>query len=243
MPSSSPSLRERQAAATRQLIVDAALQLTLAGPAEPVTHERVAELAGLGVRTTYRHYPTRTDLIQALWERIRTETKTQFPSTEAEVVAFARTQFGEFDRHETIVRASLSFSAATELGARGSLEGRPAFRKSLTDITARLSPIEQRRLIALCLAIYSAPFWKLLRDRGELTGDEPGNAAAWALETLLDAARRDGAPVTSSTSNGTPNTRRSSKAAATSKATEATNRKNNAAKTRAPSSPTKRKST
>jgi hypothetical protein len=52
--------------------------------------------------------------------------------------------------------------------------------------------IEQRRLIAVCLAIYSAPFWQLLRDRGELTGDEPGEAAAWALESVLRAAKTGG---------------------------------------------------
>lgn len=183
------SLRERQAAATRHLIVDVALQLTLAQPPEPVTHERIAELAGIGVRTTYRHYPSRTALMQALWERIRAETNTRFPTNETEVVEFARTQFREFNRQEAIVRASLSFSASTELRARGSLEGRPAFRSSLAAITAGLPPVEQRRLIALCLAIYSAPFWQLLRDRGELREDEPGDAAAWALDTLLASAR------------------------------------------------------
>jgi hypothetical protein len=69
------------------------------------------------------------------------------------------------------------------------LEGRPAFRRSLAHITKHLPESEQRRLIAVCLAIYSAPFWQLLRDRGELTGDEPGEAAAWALTAVLKAAK------------------------------------------------------
>lgn len=195
--------------ATRQLIVDTALRLVLAEPGEPVTHERIAEIAGIGVRTTYRHYPSRAALMQALWERIRTETNTRFPSTEAEVVTFARTQFLEFNRQEALVRASLSFSASTELRARGSLEGRPAFRKSLAAITAALPPIEQRRLIALCLAIYSAPFWQLLRDRGELINDEPGEAAAWALDTLLTAARQTAkAPSSPASRNSSRPTRK-----------------------------------
>src|SRR3712207_2215697 len=64
-----------------------------------------------------------------------------------------------------------------------------SFRSSLAPHIEGLPQAEQRRLIAVCLAIYSAPFWQLLRDRGELTGDEPGEAAAWALTAVLQAAK------------------------------------------------------
>jgi AcrR family transcriptional regulator len=181
--------RERQTAHTREHIIDVAKDLLVRAPTEPFSHEKVAHAAGLGARTVYRHFPSRADLMQALWERVRADSKTRFPSNEDEVVAFARTQFKEFNDREGLVRASLSFSASTELRARGSLEGRPAFRRSLAHITKHLPESEQRRLIAVCLAIYSAPFWQLLRDRGELTGDEPGEAAAWALTAVLKAAK------------------------------------------------------
>jgi AcrR family transcriptional regulator len=191
------SWRERQTGRTREHILDVAKDLLVRAPAEPFSHERVAQAAGVGARTVYRHFPSRADLMQALWERVRDDTKTRFPSTEDEVVAFARTQFNEFNQREALVRASLSFSASSELRARGSLEGRPAFRRSLAHITKHLPPAEQRRLIAICLAIYSAPFWQLLRDRGELAGDEPGEAAAWALSQILQAAKA-GTPQTRS---------------------------------------------
>jgi len=181
--------RERQTAHTREHIIDVAKALLVQAPTEPFSHEKVALAAGLGARTVYRHFPSRADLMQALWERVRADSKTRFPSNEDEVVSFARTQFNEFNEREGLVRASLSFSASTELRARGSLEGRPAFRRSLAHITKHLPASEQRRLIAVCLAIYSAPFWQLLRDRGELAGDEPGEAASWALMVVLEAAK------------------------------------------------------
>jgi len=183
------SWRERQTVHTREHIIDVAKDLLIRAPTEPFSHEKVAHAAGIGARTVYRHFPNRADLMQALWERVRADSKTRFPSNEEEVVAFARTQFNEFNEREELVRASLSFSASTELRARGSLEGRSAFRRSLAHITKHLPVPEQRRLIAVCLAIYSAPFWQLLRDRGELAGDEPGEAAAWALTVVLDAAK------------------------------------------------------
>jgi AcrR family transcriptional regulator len=113
---------------SRDHIVAAAKNLLLGAPTEPFSHERVAQAAGVGARTVYRHFPTRADLMQALWEKVRDETRTPFANTATEVVA-------------------------------------------------------------ICLAIYSAPFWMLLRDRGELTGEEPGDAAAWALSVLLKAAK------------------------------------------------------
>jgi AcrR family transcriptional regulator len=189
MSAPATSWRQRQTVQTRDHIIAVATSLLLDAPGEPFSHERVAHAAGLGARTLYRHFPTRADLMQALWERVRKETHTRFPSTEQEVVAFARTQFDEFGEREALVRASNSFAAASELRARGSLEGRPAFRRSLKHITKNLSDWEQRRLEAVCLAIYSAPFWLLLRDRGELTAKEPGEAAAWALSVLLAAAK------------------------------------------------------
>ena len=189
MTATAVSWRQQQSANTRDHIVAAAKNLLLDAPTEPFSHERVAQAAGVGARTVYRHFPTRADLMQALWEKVRDETRTRFPNTEDEVVAFARTQFNEFNEREALVRASNAFPAAGELRARGSLEGRPAFRRSLAAITKNLSEWEQRRLVAVCLAIYSAPFWLLLRDRGELSGAEPGDAAAWALATLLRAAQ------------------------------------------------------
>ena len=189
MSATAVSWRQQQSANTRDHIVAAAKYLLLDAPTEPFSHERVAQAAGVGARTVYRHFPTRADLMQALWETVRDETRTRFPNTEDEVVAFARTQFNEFNEREALVRASNAFPAAGELRARGSLEGRPAFRRSLAAITKYLSEWEQRRLVAVCLAIYSAPFWLLLRDRGELSGAEPGDAAAWALATLLRAAQ------------------------------------------------------
>jgi AcrR family transcriptional regulator len=183
------SWRRHQTESTRDHIITAAKNLLLDAPTEPFSHERVAQAAGLGARTVYRHFPTRTALMQALWEKVRDETRTRFPNTEEEVVAVARTQFKEFDDREALVRASNAFPAASELRSRGSLEGRPAFRRSLANITKNMSEWEQRRLVAVCLAIYSAPFWLLLRDRGELEGEEPGEAAAWALSVLLKAAK------------------------------------------------------
>jgi AcrR family transcriptional regulator len=186
-------LRERQTAATRQQIIDVAMDLLREPEQESFSHEAIAHRAGMGTRTVYRHYPHRADLMQALWERVREETKTRFPAVEADILPLVREAFGNFNEHEALVRAANASSASNELRARGSLEGRPAFRKSLAKILSGLPPKAQRRVIAVSLAIWSAPFWQILRDRGELSGEETQEAGAWAMETILNAARREAA--------------------------------------------------
>jgi AcrR family transcriptional regulator len=185
------SLRERQTAVTRDQILEVAWHLLVDQPQEPFSHEVIATHAGIGTRTVYRHFPRRVDLLQALWERARDETKTRFPSAEAEIVPLVRETFGHFNTHEAVVRAALTFSAAPELRSRGSLEGRPAFRRSLAHVLGRLPLSSQRRIIAVCLGIWSAPFWQLMRDRGELSGTEAQEAGAWAMDVILSAARAE----------------------------------------------------
>jgi len=39
------------------------------------------------------------------------------------------------------------------------------------------------------MAIYSAPFWQMLRDRGRLSAMEAREAAAMAIEAVISAAK------------------------------------------------------
>jgi len=158
-------------------------------PASTVSHEAIADRSGIAARTVYRHFPTRGHLGSALWARIRDDTGTRWPTTEAEIVPAVRAQFAQFEKHEAFVRATMFASATTEARTHGSAEGRAAFGQSLAAVTRDLSPAEGRRLLAVCMAIYSAPFWQMLRDRGKLSPLEAREAAAMALETVISAAK------------------------------------------------------
>jgi len=185
-----PALRRRQTAATREEILDVAMNMLSTGAQDSFSHESIAQAAGMGARTVYRHFPRRAELLQALWLRIRDTTDTKFPAREEDVIPFVRSVFHAFDEHESLVRAVLSSAAGTEVQERGGAEGRRAFAHSLSGLLAGLGATERARVIAVFVAIYSAPFWQLLKDRGGLTGPKAQEAAAWLIEVLLDALRR-----------------------------------------------------
>ena len=189
MSSAAPTLRDRQTAATREQILEVAMQQLGQGPRGTFSHESIAEAAGMGARPVYRHFPDRATLLEALWERLREATHVRFPASEDEILPMARNVFKEFDANETLVRAVLTSPAGTEVRERGGVEGRTAFEQSLAPLIDGLPEHKRSMIVAVFVAVYSAPFWNLLRERGRLSGPEAQEAVVWALTALLRASK------------------------------------------------------
>jgi len=185
------NLRDRQAAATREQILDVAFEMLTRHPNDPFSHEAIAEKAGMGARTVYRYFPGRAELLQALWERLRGATGIRFPASEEEVVPFIRGMFQQFEDHQGLVRAVINSPISMEVRKTGAIRGRADLTKSLSKALSGLPPRRQTQVIAVFLTLYSGNFWQTLRDRGGLSGPDAQEAAAWALEALLKAARNE----------------------------------------------------
>ena|SRR6266478_5527360 len=184
------TLREKHAATTRDHILNEAYELLVNQPDQPFSHETIAARAGVGVRTVYRYFPAQSDLYEELWVRVRKQAGTIFPSSEAEILPQIPILFGGFDRNEKVICAVLESPAGHRVRERGAAEGRAAFSKSLVGLTAGMSPAEKRQVVAIFLAIYSAPFWELLRKRGGLSGADAIAAAEWAMSALIQGLRK-----------------------------------------------------
>jgi AcrR family transcriptional regulator len=184
-----PNLRDRQVAATREEILEVGMKM-LTDRVDNFSHEAIAAAAGMGARTVYRYFPDQSELFQALWLRLRDKMNIKFPAREEDIAPFLRASFQVFDEHESLVRAVLNSAAGLEVRDRGGVEGRAAFAESLRRLLGGLYPGERARAIAVFVAIYSAPFWQLLKDRGGLNRTEAQDAAVWLMEVLLDDLRK-----------------------------------------------------
>jgi AcrR family transcriptional regulator len=185
-PRSAPSLRDRQTTATRALLLDAAFAILTGEAREVISHELVAERAGASPRTVYRHFPTQADLYRAVWEeRLRERIPPGFPVTAAEIPARAIDAFARFDANEPIIRALMASPAAMRIRDRGGVEGCAAFEAALSPLTADLEPAQRRIVVAVFVALFSSPYWQVLRDRAQLDGPDAQRAVAWAMTALL----------------------------------------------------------
>jgi len=183
------ALRQKHAAATREHIENTAYDLLLQADG-PFSHETVATRAGVGARTVYRYFPAQADLYEALWVRMRKQAGTIFPSSEAQILPQIPVLFGGFNRNENVIRAALESPAGHRVRERGAAEGRAAFSSGLAVLTAGMSAAQKKQVVAIFLAIYSAPFWELLRNRGGLSGEDAIAAGEWAMSTLIEGLRR-----------------------------------------------------
>src|SRR5437588_3587350 len=106
----SVSLREQHASVTRQRIFSAVAELIERGDGEELTVPAVAEASGVSLRTIYRHYPTREELLEAAGRWIGDELlKHPYPQDLDEVADLYQEGARDFDEHPGLVR-TLAFS-------------------------------------------------------------------------------------------------------------------------------------
>lgn len=67
----------------------AALEMTQENPGDVLSHEQIAMRTDIGVRTVYRDFPSRTDLLDAVWrESDHRLALTNYPNTEEQLLGF-----------------------------------------------------------------------------------------------------------------------------------------------------------
>ena len=180
-----PAPRDRIRAETAGRIRATAFALLSDASGPSFSHEQVADRAGVSARTVYRHFPTQADLVRGAWEQLRDRTGTRWPRTLDTIVPELRALFAQFERNGALTRAVLAAAGRTDYARAGSAEGRAAFREALAPLLATRTAAQGAQLVAQCVAIYSAPFWQLLRDRGQLGPRAASDAAVAAMTAVL----------------------------------------------------------
>jgi AcrR family transcriptional regulator len=187
----SVSLREQHALATRERILGAVADLLERGAAQDLTMPEVAGASGVSLRTIYRYFPAREDLLEAAGRWIGDELlKHPYPRDLDEVADRYQEGVADFDERPGLVRA-LAFS---QLGRRvrgyrrrERLEaiGR-ALRAELPDLSER----ELREAEAVLAYLHNMLAYTTLREEGGLSGEEIGEAIGWAIRTLIQDLRK-----------------------------------------------------
>ena len=182
-------LRDEQTQQTRERILAALGGLMeTAGERDEISMDMVAEAAGVERRTVFRHFESRDALFRACFQWLNTRLGAEpAPKTPAQLLASLRSAFRAFDAQEGAMRAAIHSPSGREMRIATVTARRAAFADCLAEVTAGLLPAERARVEALAHLLYSAPAWEVLKDYGGLTGDQAGEAAAWALEVILSA--------------------------------------------------------
>jgi len=189
---SSP-LRKRQQQQTRESILEALqLELIRRGPTALSINE-VAEQAGVSVRTLYRHFGSREQLLIALQDHAGRQRMPPLPTDLAALEAYPEPLFAAFDAHATWVEAMLKVESAGEMRRVGKEERLEAFRRLLEPLVRGMPEDEAIGVVAVVKQLVSADAWYGMRTDFGLDGPAAGRAVSRALRALLSqlASERD----------------------------------------------------
>lgn len=179
-------VREAHKALTQERIVQAALEVIQRGEAETLTVAQVAAEAGVTERTIYRHFPTRDDLMAAVWAKVNERVATPtLPATPAEVIAQPMEMFPAFDAQEALIRAIVFTKQGRELRLSVNAERQKRFRQAVAMARPDLKEPEFTRVCAAVQLLDSSFAWSVMKDYWGLSGEEAGKAASAAITVLL----------------------------------------------------------
>ena len=182
-------LRESQAAATRERIVEACVALMQRGA--DLTYAAVAAVAGVQERTVYRHFPKKEDLEAALWDWIVAHlTHADFAArTEEQLVAAMRASFAGFDADARLIQAMLHSPQGLGVRRRQQPLRRAMFEACVDSAVPGAPPQVRYRAAAVLQVLYSSASWDLLRSFWDMDATEASDAIELGIRSLLGGLR------------------------------------------------------
>jgi len=191
-------LRESQAAATRERIVEACVALMQRGA--DLTYAAVAAGAGVQERTVYRHFPKKEDLEAALWDWIvQRLTHADFAARDEEqLVAAMRESFAGFDADAPLIQAMLHSPQGLGVRRRQQPARRAMFEACAGSAVPGAPPPARERAAAVLQVLYSAAAWDLLRSFWDMDATEAADVIELGIRSLLTGLRLHVGPQPSS---------------------------------------------
>ena len=182
--------REQQAAQTRESILNAVVQV-LAGGLADLSVPAIAREAGLSVRTIYRHFPTKRDLLIALGEHMDQQAGYQLeplPGSPEDLAQTIRDAYRQADSLSTQIQAAYATGLGQEVRRERDMPFKlQVFTDALAPILGSLPPDKQRHLLHLVTVLISR--YTLYRFKADLgvSANEAAETVVWALQTLTQA--------------------------------------------------------
>jgi AcrR family transcriptional regulator len=186
-------LREAQANATRERILDAVAALFEEG-VEP-TFGAVARAADVQERTVYRHFPTKDDLHRAFWDKVHVErVHANFDAHDlgslGETIA---SSFAGFAANDGLVRAMLHSPGGRAVRLSTNDDRRRMFERVADAELTGLPAAQRRRAAAAAQVLYSAMSWEYLTDYWDMGPDEAVATVQTAIAAMFAGLRPDDA--------------------------------------------------
>lgn len=189
VPSPRLSLRAEQRNATQERILSALAELANEGHSTEVAMSTVAERAGVGERTLYRHFPSKNELFDALFAWVTSGLRElESPESPDELIARMRDFFASYARHPEVIRALGANQVGNDMREQRAGRRRAYVESALMPVTEHQDRVEQQRFVAIVHMLSSSTAYLHLYDNYGFDADEAADAVAWAIRRLVGEA-------------------------------------------------------
>ena len=188
-------VRDRARDDTRDRIIQAVIDVILREGVDAFTMQSVADKARVSLRTVYRHFAAREQLLEGLSDHVSSAMDTfgfRAPTNLAEVEALMRPLYSYFASIQDALRASVVASIAIGYTSRSYRERQVAVHDLLTAAYPNLSADERKEAAAVISTLSGSRAWYVITAELSLDSDQGGRAVEWGIRTLLgDLKKRD----------------------------------------------------
>ena len=188
-------VRQQKAAATRERIVQAGSELVHGFASwdwQGLTFRAVAERAGVGERTVYRHFPTERHLHDAVMQRLEEEAGITYEDVTLDnlgaVTAKVFASRSSFAVGESVAAPDSPTFVAVDQRRRDALQ------RAVAASAATWTDSERATVAALLDMLWNLPSYERLVGVWNLTPEDATRAITWLIDYVVDAIERDAPP-------------------------------------------------
>jgi AcrR family transcriptional regulator len=187
--------RQQKAAQTRERIVAAGSELVHAFDSwnwRDLTFKAVAERAGVGERTVYRHFPTETHLHDAVMQRLESEAGIRYEDVDLTNIDDVTARvFASLQRFS--VRKSVEAPQdPTFIGV--DVRRREALMRAVSASAPGWSLAEQQMAAGLLDVLWNVPSYERLVGVWDMDGTDATRAIGWLMAKVIRAIEDGDAP-------------------------------------------------
>jgi len=190
-------LRARQAELARTAVLDAVIEALEHGELDELTMPQVAKAAGLSLRTLYRYFPSREELLHAAGAEIQARLALPIGIGAPEDIVTTFWSASERLAHAPeLARALVRTTAGRAAHAPTRSARVEAIHAALEPLVDDLPGDRARQVAGVIAHLCSSTAWVTISDESHLDPVDARQGVRWALTVLLDALRAEQSTTT-----------------------------------------------
>lgn len=192
MAGAPPSLRAKQVEMSRELILNTVVDILERNGLEGLSMPAIAEASGVSLRTLYRYFPTRDDLLAEAGAQIKDRMGlSDAVAGAAEIPASFWVNSARAARHPRLARALIASSAGRSARKATRSSRVSAIEAAMRELTDGLPEGRAAEAVGVITYLCSSNSWVTISEETGVSSLTARRGVVWALETLLASLQEE----------------------------------------------------